>query len=93
MRYKFDHQPRRGEKFNDQSRGPYRSNGYILDIHWREQEVVVKFYCKDPSSHEMNSYSFDEIEGCWTEAYGGTWIVNETDTESNWLKNFIASLT
>jgi hypothetical protein len=47
------HRPRRGDKFCDQTSN---GNGYILDVIWGDEEVLVKFY-----NGKRHSYSFEEV--------------------------------
>lgn len=83
MRWNTRHQPRKGEKFNDKDRGPYRANGYVVDIDWDQQQIQVKFWTKEDDVFEWAYYSFDEIDGCWTEKFGGTWVM--VDEPGDWL--------
>lgn len=79
QRLRWEHRPRRGDKFHDSNRGAWRSNGYILDVLWGEdpKEVVVKFYTKEHKVYETDTYTFDDIEGKWTDKHGGTWLIDE----------------
>lgn len=76
--YRWDHSPRIGDLFNDRSRGPWRSNGFIKHIFWKNapKEVMVMFWTKG-TAMEAETYEFDEIEGKWTDRYGGTWLMEE----------------
>jgi hypothetical protein len=57
------HRPRRGDKFCDQTT---HGNGYILDVIWGDQEVLVKFY-----SGVSQAYTFDELHDArYMEALG-----------------------
>lgn len=72
--------PRRGHPFWDGSREPTSRTGEIISVIrnddewdvWEDGEVVVKF----PDGN-IQSYIFEEIDGCWTDKFGGTWMINE----------------
>lgn len=93
--FRWSHIPRRLDKFNDRNRGPWRSNGYIYHILWKEdpKEVLVKFWTKVDDVYETDSYTFDEIEGNWTDSFGGTWIIPKEITAMQALLNAVFNLT
>lgn len=98
--FRWDHLPRRGDKFHDSSRGPGKgNNGIIIHVLWDEdpKEVLVKFFVNKQFFRQMpapgkgqalpekisydlcavESYTFDEIEGRWTDKFGGSWVLDE----------------
>lgn len=92
--YRFGHRPQRGDKFNDRNRGPWRSNGFVHAILWKEdpKEVIVKFWTKTERM-ESDSYTFDELEGNWTDHFGGTWIIPKEVDAIQLLLNAVFGLT
>lgn len=46
-------------------------NGYIANIFWDEKELLVQYY-DDP---ERMIYTFEELDGQWTDLFGGTYII------------------
>lgn len=92
------HKPRIGDKLNDKSRGPYRANGYIAKIHWRDEEVTVKFYTRNHyngndqyANWEYSEYSFDQLDFCWDEVFD-YYVIPATEVSVNWLEGFITKL-
>lgn len=68
--------PRRMEKVYSTERfnQGIQPNGYIADIDWEFREIIVHFYRNDrPKEMDVESYEFDQIDGCWTRDYGGLW--------------------
>ena len=68
--------PRRGEKVwqaisHDGSRG---RNGIIAQVEYETKEVIVLWL----TTGQVESYSFDDLEGCWTDKFGGTYILELT---------------
>lgn len=57
-------EPEVGDKFWDSE----LFSGKIEGIDWASRTVYVTFWEKG-----SRTYEFDDLLGCWTEAYGGTW--------------------
>lgn len=62
--------PRVGDKVWNQNRFDDQPNGYIIQVIWADREVIIKYY--DRSSEVM---SWDELDGSWTDKFGGTYIL------------------
>jgi hypothetical protein len=45
-------------------------NGVIIYVNYPDREVMVKFF-----DGKFGSYSFDDLEGNWTDALGGTYLL------------------
>ena len=72
--------PRKGQRFWDGDRPAPDRNGEVIRVLreddewdvWEEGEVIVQF-----PSGKTESYIFEDIDGKWTDKFGGTWMVNE----------------
>lgn len=59
------------QKVYKQDRHPEKQpNGYIEDIFWDEEQIMVKFHDGD-----VETYDFHDFEGKWTDKFGGTWMI------------------
>ncbi len=47
-------------------------NGTIISVLYDDDEVLVKFL----NTEYPESLTFDELEGNWTDALGGMWMIN-----------------
>ena len=71
--------PRVGDAVWDQSRHTrenLQANGKIIRIDWLERVVIVHFY----NDRGRKEFSVDELEGRWTDRFGGTWLLDEGAT-------------
>jgi hypothetical protein len=71
-----NHKPRRGEAVWIE--GEKQPNGKIIFVDWFDsepQEVVVRFH----ETNEIKEYSWEDFQGNWTEAFGGTWMLHKLE--------------
>ena len=47
-------------------------NGKIICVDWEFHCVKVMFEGKDKI---VKDYSFEDLDGAWTDQYGGTWMI------------------
>lgn len=69
--------PRRGDPIwvRDRLMRRKQPNGYIEEVMWEEQEVLVRFWDND-----LDTFTFDDLEGNWTDKfwdYGGYMLQGE----------------
>lgn len=60
-----------GQKF--WAKGRKQPNGKVVDIDWPSEEIQVRYY----DTNEIESFTFDELDGKWTDRYGGTWYITQ----------------
>lgn len=80
-----DHRPRRGDKFWDRNRFKdfgEQPNGTITDIEWDDGECEITVTFMD-HHRTKEQYFLVDIEGCWEECFGGTWMVYPRGSKHN----------
>lgn len=68
-------QPRRGDGFYHAERHAQgkQPNGKIVRVDYQEKEVLVKFF----DDNDFDSFSFDQLEGCWSDGANQYQIFSE----------------
>ena len=55
---------------------PYEgANGYVANILWSDETVIVKFWTKD-DCYVLEEYDFDTMQSAWeSDTFGGTYML------------------
>lgn len=67
------HFPARGDKVNDRNRKAPYQNGFVVCVLYDDgpSEVLVDF-----DNEKCVSYDYDEFKYCWTDKFGGCYIID-----------------